>query len=67
MEDYRTEKIDISLSWGFMAQSILAMLDCNTNIKPKDRETIRQILVDMSRVADMMVEMNKRTNNREEK
>tara|TARA_Y100001970_G_C13568480_1_gene525015 strand:- start:48 stop:251 length:204 start_codon:yes stop_codon:yes gene_type:complete len=67
MEDYRTEKIDISLSWGFMAQSILAMLDCNTNIKPKDRENIRQILVDMSRVADMMVETNKRTNKREEK
>lgn len=59
MEDYKNEKIDITLAWGFVAQSILALLDCNTNIKSKDREHVRSLLVDMARVADTAVELYK--------
>ena len=51
------KKVDCTPSWGFVTQVILATLDANTNIKPKDRENIKGQLVDMSRVADAHVEL----------
>jgi len=56
MQDYKTEKIDITLSWSFVGQSILALLDCNTNIKPEDREFVRGQLVDMAGAGDKGVD-----------
>tara|TARA_R110002051_G_scaffold305394_1_gene375328 strand:- start:89 stop:475 length:387 start_codon:yes stop_codon:yes gene_type:complete len=57
MQDYKTEKIDITPSWNFVAQGILAILDCNTNIKTEDRENIKGLLLDMSGVGDQMVDL----------
>ena len=57
-----TEKkfeIDMTPSWGFVAGLILAMLDCNTNIDSKTRTNIKGQLDDMSRVADLYVELAK--------
>mgnify|MGYP003659287078 CR=1 FL=1 len=51
------KKVDCTPSWGFVTQVVLATLDANTNIKPKDRENIKGQLVDMSRVADAHVEL----------
>jgi hypothetical protein len=56
MQDYKTEKINVALSWSFIGQSILALLDCNTNIKPKDRELVRGLLVDMASAGDKGVD-----------
>jgi len=56
MQDYKTEKIDITLSWSFVGQSILALLDCNTNIKTQDREHVRGLLVDMAGAGDTGVD-----------
>jgi hypothetical protein len=53
------KKVDFTPSWGYVAQVILATLDANTNIKSKDRENIKDLLVDMSRVADAHVELHK--------
>ena len=47
-------------SWGFIAELILAMLDCNTNIDSKTRHNIKLQLEDMSRVADAYVELQKK-------
>ena len=52
-------KIDMTPSWGFVARLILAMLDCNTNIDSKTRTNIKGQLTDMSRVADLYVELAK--------
>ena len=47
-------------SWGFIAELILAMLDCNTNIDSKTRHNIKLQLTDMSRVADLYVKLQKK-------
>ena len=52
-------KIDMTPSWGFVAELILAMLDYNTNIDSKTRTNIKGQLVDMSRVADLYVKLAK--------
>jgi len=52
-------KIDLTPSWGFVAELILAMLDCNTNIDSKTRHNIKLQLTDMSRVADLYVKLAK--------
>ena len=59
-------KIDMTPSWGFVARSILALLDYNTNIntskiakKHNTRQNIKSQLDDMSRVADLYVELAK--------
>ena len=59
-------KIDMTPSWGFVADLILAMLDCNTNIntgkkatKNNTRQHIKGQLEDMSRVADLYVKLAK--------
>ena len=57
MQDYKTEKIDITPSWNFVAQGILAILDCNTNIKTEDRENIKGLLLDMSGGGEQMVDL----------
>ena len=64
-----TEKkfeIDMTPSWGFVARSILALLDYNTNIntskiakKHNTRQNIKGQLDEMSRVADLYVELAK--------
>ena len=51
--------IDMTPSWGFIAELILAMLDCNTNIDSKTRHNIKLQLTDMSRVADLYVKLAK--------
>ena len=51
--------IDMTPSWGFVAELILAMLDCNTNIDSKTRTNIKGQLDDMSRVADLYVKLAK--------
>ena len=55
----KTQGIDMTPSWGFVARLILAMLDCNTNIDSKTRTNIKGQLDDMSRVADLYVELAK--------
>ena len=55
----KTQGIDMTPSWGFVAELILAMLDCNTNIDSKTRTNIKGQLDDMSRVADLYVELAK--------
>ena len=59
-------KIDMTPSWGFVARTILALLDCNTNIntskiakKHNTRQNIKGQLDEMSRVADLYVELAK--------
>ena len=59
-------EIDMTPSWGFVARSILALLDCNTNIntskiakKHNTRQHIKSQLDDMSRVADEYVKVAK--------
>jgi len=52
-------QIDMTPSWGFVAELILAMLDCNTNIDSKTRHNIKLQLTDMSRVADLYVKLAK--------
>ena len=52
-------QIDITPSWNFVAQGILAILDCNTNIKPKDRANIKGLLLDMSQASDQLVDLMK--------
>ena len=52
-------KIDMTPSWGFVAELILAMLDYNTNIDSKTITIIKGQLVDMSRVADLYVKLAK--------
>ena len=52
-------KVDITPSWSFVSELILAMLDCNTNIDNKTRHNIKIQLDDMSRVADLYVEHTK--------
>ena len=56
-----TDTIDITPSWGFIAELILAMLDFNTNIDNETRQNIKLQLTDMSRVADLYVEHIKET------
>ena len=51
--------VDMTPSWSFVAGLILAMLDCNTNINNKTRTNIKSHLDDMSRVADLYVELAK--------
>ena len=60
-------KIDMTPSWGFIAELILAMLDSNTNIntgkiakKHNTRHNIKLQLEDMSRVADAYVELQRK-------
>ena len=60
--------IDMTPSWGFVAELILALLDCNTNIntskiakKHNTRHNIKLQLDDMSRVADLYVKLAKET------
>ena len=62
----KTQGIDMTPSWGFVAELILAMLDCNTNIntskiakKHNTRQNIKGQLDEMSRVADLYVELAK--------
>ena len=62
----KTQGIDMTPSWGFVAELILALLDCNTNIntskiakKHNTRQHIKGQLDDMSRVADLYVELAK--------
>ena len=55
----KTQGIDMTPSWGFVAELILALLDCNTNIDSKTRTNIKGQLDDMSRVADLYVELAK--------
>ena len=52
-------EIDMTPSWRFVAELILAMLDCNTNIDSKTRTNIKGQLTDMARVADLYVELAK--------
>jgi len=56
----KTQGIDMTPSWGFIAELILAMLDCNTNIDSKTRHNIKLQLEDMSRVADAYVELQRK-------
>jgi len=60
MTDKKFE-IDMTPSWGYIAELILAMLDCNTNIDSKTRHNIKLQLTDMSRVADLYVKLAKET------
>ena len=53
------EKIDLTPSWNFVANLILAMLDSNTNIDSKTRSNIKEQLLDMSSVADAYVDLKK--------
>jgi|TARA_R100000501_G_C2545871_1_gene62662 hypothetical protein len=55
----KTFEIDMTPSWGFVAELILAMLDCNTNINSKTRHNVKMQLEDMSRVADAHVKLIK--------
>ena len=54
-----TRQVDMTPSWGFVAELILAMLDCNTNIDSKTRHNIKIQLTDMSRVADAHVKLQR--------
>jgi len=67
MTDKKFE-IDMTPSWGYIAELILAMLDCNTNIntskkatKHNTRQHIKGQLDDMSRMADLYVKLAKET------
>ena len=55
----KTFEVDITPSWNFISELILAMLDCNTNIDSKTRHNIKIQLNDMSRVADLYVNQTK--------
>ena len=52
-------EVDITPSWGFVAESILALLDCNEDISGYSRTYIKSQLSDMSRVADLYVKLAK--------
>ena len=54
-------KVDMTPTWGFIAELIMTMLDINTNInnKPETRKNIKEQLIHMSQVADRCVAMDK--------
>ena len=59
MKNQKPKTIDMTPSWNFVAGIILATLDCNTNIKSKDRTNIKTLLMDMAKAGDNAVKLSK--------